>query len=469
MNKPKVIQWFRQDLRLSDNPALFESSKQGCVLPIYILDNVNSEEYSAGKASNVWLHESLISLDKSLEDNLSLYVGDPLKIILKLCLEYDIKKVFWNRCYEPWQIKRDAIIKQELKKNGIEAKSFNAYLLWEPWQVKKADNTPYKVFTPFFKKGCLNAEKPRKPILQHNTVIFSKDLKFSLDLSALNLLPKISWHNKLLNNWDISESGAQKAFYNFLDFGLSNYKEGRNFPSQKNVSRLSPYLHFGLISPHQIWHKLSYLEDNVNLSHFRSELGWREFSYNLLYFNQNLPKENLQLKFNQFPWQNNSQNLEAWKRGLTGIPIVDAGMRELWETGYMHNRVRMIVASFLVKNLLIDWRLGERWFWDCLFDADLANNSASWQWVAGCGADAAPYFRIFNPVTQGQKFDPQGIYIRKYVPELKKLPDQYLFSPWEAPPLILNSLGIKLGKTYPNPIVDLHKSRDNALKAYAMI
>lgn len=469
MKQPHAINWFRQDLRLADNPSLIESMKHENVLPIYILDDTNSGEYLAGEASKVWLHKALDSLNQSLNNNLSFYKDDPIKVLLKLCKEYNIKKVFWNRCYEPWQIKRDEIIKNQLKENDIEVKSFNGTLLWEPWQVKKDDGTPYKVFTPFYKNGCLKAEKPREPIDPPSKNVFVRDSKFSFKLDDLNLIPKIEWHKKMLENWDISENGALEAFYKFLDNGLSNYKEGRNFPAKPYVSRLSPYLHFGQISPHQIWDKLLYVEGSQNLDHFRSELGWREFSYSLLYYNQNLPTENLQTKFNKFPWQNNPQNFNAWKRGLTGVPIVDAGMRELWQTGYMHNRVRMIVGSFLVKNLLIDWRQGERWFWNCLFDADLANNSASWQWVAGSGADAAPYFRIFNPVTQGQKFDPDGEYVRKYVPELKNLPTQYLFNPWEAPSLILNSSGIKLGMNYPHPIIDLQKSRNFALSAYSSI
>ena len=270
-------------------------------------------------------------------------------------------------------------------------------------------------------------------------------------------------------HWHIGEDHAQDRLQEFVDHGLKDYKEGRNFPAQQNVSRLSPHLHFGEISPNQAWYAAKQKGKGQNMDHFLSELGWREFSYSLLYHFPKLPRKNLQAKFDKFPWRNDKRLLRRWQQGQTGYPIVDAGMRELWQTGYMHNRVRMIVGSFLVKNLLLHWHHGERWFWDCLVDADLANNSASWQWIAGCGADAAPYFRIFNPVTQGQKFDAAGEYTRHFVPELKDLPDKFLFNPWQAPPGVLNEAGVTLGKTYPEPVVDLKLSRERALQAFASL
>lgn len=272
--------------------------------------------------------------------------------------------------------------------------------------------------------------------------------------------------------WHIGEKAASKKLSNFLEHGLLGYKEGRNQPASKHVSHLSPHLHFGEISPNQVWQEAQKTRSPrfaTDLNHFLSELGWREFSYNLLFHVPNLPWKNFQKKFDSFPWQYNPKALKAWQRGQTGYPLVDAGMRELWQTGYMHNRVRMVAASFLVKNLLMHWHHGESWFWDCLVDADLANNSASWQWVAGSGADAAPYFRIFNPVTQGEKFDPDGIYTRALVPELGRLPSKYLFSPWKATDTVLKQAGVKLGVTYPKPIVDLAFSRERALDAYAML
>ena len=269
-----------------------------------------------------------------------------------------------------------------------------------------------------------------------------------------------------MDHWQIGEEGAYKRFQTFIKEGLSSYKEGRNIPSEPFVSRLSPHLRWGEISPNQLWYLVRNIGDDSNIDHFCSELGWREFSYSQLFHNPDLPRKNLQAKFDGFPWAENDDYLRAWQTGQTGVPMVDAGMRELWQTGYMHNRVRMIVGSYLVKNLRLHWHHGERWFWDTLVDADLANNSASWQWIAGCGADAAPYFRIFNPVTQGQKFDPQGHYIRQYIPEIAGLPNKYLFSPWEAPAEVLQAAGIKLDSTYPSPIVNLKQSREAALEAF---
>ena len=466
MNKPKAIHWFRQDLRLSDNPAFNDAAKNSSILPIYILDNENSKEFSMGAASRFWLHHSLTSLDKSLDENLSIYHGNPLEIILDIVNRLNIEEIYWNRCYEPWRIKRDTHIKKELESHGIKVTTLNGSLLWEPWTIKKADGTPYKVFTPFFRKGCLLSDEPRKPLPAPNNLDFLNDSKNSLEINDLALLPLVRWDIEMKPFWNIGEDGAHKRLTEFLDNGIANYKNGRNFPAKPFVSKISPHIHFGEISPNQAWYAAKVKGTDASIDHFLSELGWREFSYTQLYFNPELPKKNLQSKFDQFPWDDNSNNLSAWQQGQTGIPMVDAGMRELWLTGAMHNRVRMVVGSFLVKNLLLHWHHGERWFWDCLVDADLASNSASWQWIAGCGADAAPYFRIFNPVTQGEKFDSDGEYIRKYIPEIKALPNKYLFNPWEAPKEELDKAGITLGQDYPNPVIDLKLSRQNALEAF---
>lgn len=468
----KIICWFRSDLRIKDNPALYDAAKSGAVLPVYILDDVNAGKYGQGGASRWWLHHSLISLNDSLEGNLLVYSGNPAEILPKIIDEYSIDAVYWNRCYEPWQIKRDGNIKQDLKEQGIEAESYNGSLLFEPWEILKQDKTPYKVFTPYYRKGCLGSSKqPKRPAPAPEKISFIEH-KRKTKIDDLQLLPKIKWFETMQTHWQVGEQGAHECFEVFLDQGLDGYKEGRNFPAQEKTSRLAPYLHFGEISPHYIWHKmqsLQGLEYSADVDHFCSELGWREFSYYLLYYFPDLPEKNWNAKFDNFPWEDDPSLLEAWQKGQTGVPIVDAGMRELWQTGYMHNRVRMIVASFLVKNLLIDWRHGERWFWDCLLDADLANNSASWQWVAGSGADAAPYFRIFNPVTQGQKFDASGEYTRRFVPELKNMPDKYLFNPWEAPDHVLAGAGVQLGKSYPKPVVDLKNSRKRALEVFKRI
>ena len=471
MKKGTAIHWFRQDLRLSDNPALDSAAQYETLIPIYILDEVNSGEFKMGAASKWWLHQSLTKLNESLDGKLLVYQGNPHEILNKLIEEQEVSYVTWNRCYEPWRIDRDKEIKRNFEDKNVTVESFSASLLWEPWTISKDDGTPYRVFTPFYKKGCLNSEEPRLPAGKVDlSNLYSEDLS-SDSITDLNLLPTIKWYKSFEEEWNPGEIGAEQNLNSFLDSGLLNYKEGRNFPSQEFVSRLSPHLHFGEISPNEVWYRAKTKEGisgiEKSLAHFHSELGWREFSYYLLYHFPDLPNKNFQEKFDIFPWQENEEFLALWQKGNTGYPIVDAGMRELWQTGYMHNRLRMIVGSFLVKNLLIDWRFGERWFWDCLVDADLASNSASWQWVAGSGADAAPYFRIFNPITQGLKFDPEGEYTKKYVPELRDLPNKYLFSPWEAPENILADAGIELGKNYPKPMVDLKLSRETALEAFA--
>lgn len=462
------IHWFRQDLRLDDNPALTAAAEDAYLLPIYILDDKNAGEFAMGGASRWWLHRSLSALNKRLKGRLRLYRGDARSILRALVQEHSVKAVFWNRCYEPWRIQRDKHIKTELTDLGVASHSHNGSLLWEPWEVLKKDGTPYKVFTPFYRKGCLSAPAPRQPLPEPRLRLKNGDFG-EVTIDELALLPSIRWDKQLAPHWSIAEAGAQQRLRDFIEGGLNNYKDGRNFPAQTNTSRLSPHLHFGEISPNQVWHSIHRVGNGADEDCLLSELGWREFSYSLLYHFPELPRKNWQSKFDRFPWSHTTKTLQCWQQGMTGYPIVDAGMRELWQTGFMHNRVRMIVGSFLVKNLLVHWRQGERWFWDCLVDADLASNSASWQWVAGCGADAAPYFRIFNPVTQGEKFDPDGHYTRRFVPELAQMPNKYLYKPWQAPAEILEQAGITLGGTYPKPIVDLKGSRERALSAFKQL
>ena len=460
---PVAVCWFRQDLRLADNPALCAAVAHGQVLPIFILDDVNAGDAAPGAASRVWLHHSLHSLNRS-NGKLHYYEGDALAILPRVVKQFGASAVYWNRCYEPWQITRDAAIKTRLQEDGCTVESFNGSLLWEPWEVTKSDGFPYRVFTPFYRNGCLAARAPREPLPVPDTSGRLIEEGASTDL---NQIPDRPWVTQMMKDWLPGEQGAGDRLSRFLTGGISSYKEGRNFPAQEHVSRLSPHLHFGELSPHQVWSAARALYDDANLDHFLSELGWREFSYRLLYANPEMQARNLQRRFDRFPWQTDLTHLHRWHRGLTGYPIVDAGMRELWQTGYMHNRVRMIVGSFLVKNLLIHWREGERWFRDCLVDFDLANNSAGWQWIAGCGADAAPYFRIFNPVTQGQKFDPDGEYTRRYVPELAGLSNRRLHAPWEASEAELSEAGVQLDVDYPSPVVDLRQSREMALAAFA--
>ena len=463
------ILWFRKDLRLMDNPALVEANLNAEIIPIFILDDTNPEENKMGAASRVWLYHSLKSLNISLQKKINFYSGDPVKIISELINNYNINGVYWNRCYEPWEIRRDKKIKDLLKIKKVKAKSFNGSLIREPWEVLKEDQTPYKVFTALYKKAYLNSDIKVEVINEPTKINYSSKIFSSNTLDTLKLLPNLSWADNIIKYWQVGEKNAYLKMTEFFKKGIDDYKEGRNFPFKKNVSRLSPHIHFGEISPKQLWVKAKSISSNKNTEHFVSEICWREFSYYLLYHFPNLPKDNLQKKFNNFPWKDNNYYFDSWKKGKTGYPIIDAGMRELYETGYMHNRVRMIVASFLVKNLLIHWHKGERWFWDCLFDADLANNSASWQWVAGSGADAAPYFRIFNPVTQGVKFDVDGQYTKQYVPELKDMPNKYLFSPWEAPDDVLNKANVVLGGNYPKPIIDIKESREKALYSFSSI
>lgn len=451
------IVWFRKDLRISDNPALVAALKVGPVIPIYL----NDPEEKLGRMSKLWLSKSLAELSKSLENKLSIYNGPSIELIAKLVVANEVTGVYFNRGYEPWRRESDEAIAKYLNSKNISVNVFSASLLWEPDQVLKSDGTYYKVFTPFYRKGCLSKEEPRFPLEAPKIAIANNKLPSEgLDFAHEN------WHDKM--QIQVGERAAQGKLEIFLSGGAHGYKEGRNFPAQNHTSRLSPHLHLGEISPNQCWHAAKQVASlpPTDLDHFLSELGWREFSYYLLYHFPGLPEDNFQSKFDKFPWKNDDSKLKSWQKGLTGYPIVDAAMRELWQTGDMHNRTRMIVASFLVKNLFIHWHHGRDWFWDCLSDADLASNSASWQWVAGCGADAAPYFRIFNPILQSEKFDPEGEYIRKYVPELKALPNKYLHAPWTAPEEILQAAHLTIGVDYPEPIIDFSCARALSLEYY---
>ncbi len=463
-----AIVWLRQDLRCHDNPALAEATAHyDRVIPLYIKEK--SPQLPMGGAQKWWLHHSLIALALELKQfNLSLCLksGNPLAILQELIRVTQADAVYWNRCYEPSAIARDKNIKQILKEEGLQVSSSNGSLLIEPWEVKNKSGGFFKVFTPFW-KTCLTKIHIR-PLWQ---ITAAKQL-FSIssdNLDEWDLVPKTpNWAEEFPSFWQPGEKNAMAHLTHFIEHHLVNYKTQRNVPSQSATSHLSPYLHFGEISPQWIWHMVhqAMLQPGCSIESaqmFLSELGWREFSYHLLYHFPKLPDTSFKSQFDTYPWQDNPQTLSLWQKGLTGYPIVDAGMRELWRTGYMHNRVRMIVASFLTKDLLIDWRKGAEWFWDTLLDADLANNSASWQWVAGSGADASPYYRIFNPVLQGEKFDAEGEYVRRWVPELREVPNRWIHKPWEAPK---NHLPITLGKEYPLPIVDHAQARQIALMTY---
>lgn len=463
-----ALVWFRQDLRLADNPAFFEAcSRHDTVIPVYILD----EHSVLGEAQAWWLHHSLKALGKSLATKLGITLvlrkGVALDIILDLVKTAGVESIYWNRCYEPKIIQRDKKIKATLQESGIDVFSFNGSLFNEPWTISNKTGDYFKVFTPYWKTCRQMLTAQPKQLLIDNTR--SLDVR-SDELDEWMLLPRLNWGTQFSNFWTPGEQGAQQRLNEFINNHLRGYKTNRDIPEKQATSHLSPHLHFGEISPWTILRAIEYAKldpycDLAGAEHFLSELGWREFSYYLLYHVPSLPNQNFKNMFDNFPWHNDKSLLKQWQKGMTGYPIVDAGMKELWATGYMHNRVRMIVASFLTKGLFIDWRLGADWFLDTLVDADLANNSASWQWVAGCGADAAPYFRIFNPVLQSQKFDPNGVYIRRWIPQLACLNNAAIHAPWES----TSAASIYSTLNYPKPIINHSESRCKALDYYSQL
>jgi deoxyribodipyrimidine photo-lyase len=452
-----AIVWFRQDLRLCDNPALAHAAQSGRpLICLYVLDDETPGPWRWGGASRWWLHHSLLSLGRALRacgGSLILRTGHGETILRNLAAQTGARTVVWNRCYEPFAVARDKILKGALAETGIEAQSFNACLLYEPWEIRTGEGTPFRVFTPFW--NALRAKgEPDRPRPAAQKLSFLQGVECET-LKDWRLLPTgANWAKDF--PWTPGEDAAHQALDRFID-RVDNYRRDRDLPAEPGTSRLSPHLHWGEISPRQIWHAIRARPHNDGSDAFLRELGWREFCHQLLFYHPTLPDQPLQARFAEFAWRNEPHDFRAWTRGETGIPIVDAGMRQLWQTGWMHNRVRMIAASVLVKQLGIHWRQGEAWFWDTLVDADLANNAAGWQWVAGTGADAAPFFRIFNPVLQGAKFDPKGDYVRAFVPELKHLADRFIHKPWEAPAPPGN---------YPKPIVDLGQGRKRALAAF---
>ncbi len=472
-----TLVWFRQDLRLQDNPALNAAlDRGGPVVPVYILDDAGEGAWAPGGASRWWLHHSLAALDGSLRERGSQLVlarGDSARVLQALQAATGAGATYWNRRYEPAVIARDARIKAEFVAAGVEAKSFNGALLHEPHTVANKEGRPFQVFTPYW-RHCLTLEVPAVAKLPSGRWPVPDRWPESLPLAALELLPRLPWADGFGETGEPGEAGALKRVKAFVATGMAGYDGNRNLPDRDGTSRLSPHLHFGEVSPRQIWAAVQasaratgVFPPNKGAGVFLAEIGWREFAHQLLYHFPHTPERPLREEFARFPWAPDpgEKMRRAWQRGATGYPIVDAGMRQLWHTGWMHNRVRMIVASFLVKHLRLSWTHGAAWFWDTLVDADLASNTLGWQWTAGCGADAAPYFRIFAPVLQGRKFDTEGEYVRRWVPELARLPVEFIHAPWEAPPETLARAGVVLGQDYPRPIVDHATARGEALAA----
>jgi len=461
--------WFRRDLRLTDNPALLEAlASADRVVPVYIHAPEEEGDWAPGAASRWWLHQSLGALSRSLEalgSRLVIRRGPSQQALTDLARETDASSVHWNRLYEPALIARDRQIKAALSDQGLQASSCNGHLLFEPWEIQNGSGDPYRVFTPFW-KACLRSleerGQPQAPPRRAGRVPGGVQ---GLQVEELGLAPRIRWDVGLAESWQPGEAGALAALDTFLDDAITAYASERDRPDLAGTSRLSPHLHFGELSPRQAL-AATRQHGGQGAESFVRELGWREFAHHLLYHFPHTAEAPLDARFETLDWRRDDGQLEAWRAGRTGFPIVDAGMRELWRTGWMHNRVRMIVASLLTKNLFMHWREGARWFWDTLVDADLANNTLGWQWTAGCGADAAPYYRVFNPVLQAEKFDPRREYIRRWVPEIARLPDKWIACPWAAPREVLDAAGIVLGHDYPEPVVDPRGSREEALRRF---
>jgi deoxyribodipyrimidine photo-lyase len=465
-----ALVWLRRDLRLADHAALQAAcAAHERVLPVYIHSPREEGAWAPGAASRWWLHRSLQSLGRALAERggqLYLAAGDTLAELNRLLAQSGARAVYWTRCYEPALIERDSAIKAELRRRGILIESQPGNLLLEPWQVSGSQQQPYRVFTPFWHK--LESRVPAlRPLPAPRPRAWAR-LAGSLPLEALELEPRLPWARGLEQTWRPGEAGARARLRSFRERALADYEKGRDCPADSGTSRLSPHLHFGEITPRQIHHALrgraaragAGAGGEAGIEAYLRQLGWREFAHHMLYHFPGTCERNFNRRFDAFPWAKADEVvLERWRRGLTGVPLVDAGMRELWRTGWMHNRVRMIAASFLTKNLRLHWLHGARWFWDTLVDADLANNTLGWQWVAGSGADAAPYFRVFNPLTQAARFDAEAIYLKRWLPELAGLSARLLHEPWRDPAALARC-------GYPQPLIDLKASRDLALEAY---
>ncbi len=465
-----TLVWFRRDLRLDDNPAWQAAlARGGQPIPVFIWAPEEEAPWAPGAASRWWLHHSLSALQERLAAAgcpLIIRRGPTQHAMQDLLRQTGATAVFWNRLYEPAVLERDKAVKTALRAAGVDARSFNSSLLHEPWTVQTQQGKPYQVFTPFY-RTCQQVGDPSRPVPSPAPAARRRTTLTSLELDSLKLRPDRPWDAGLRDSWQPGEAGALALLENFAAGPVARYQQARDLPAESSTSRLSPHLHFGEVGPRQIWWAIRQARHGAAAEPYLRQLVWREFAHHLLYHFPHTPTQPLRPEFSAFPWHADAKGLKRWQRGLTGYPIVDAGMRELWHTGWMHNRVRMIVASFLVKDLLIPWQEGAAWFWDTLVDASLANNTLGWQWTAGCGADAAPFFRVFNPALQGEKFDPQGIYVRRWVPELASVPDRWIHRPEEATTPAGKSPSGRHATPYPPPVVDHAKARDRALQAYS--
>ena len=482
MSSETIIVWFREDLRLDDNPAFFNACQQArYIIPVYTFDDKNTGNWPLGSASRWWLERSLACLQNELkthQSDLLIFKGDCAEVLNRIIKSSGTDSVYWNRLYAPARIERDKKIKTRLKASGVEAISHEGNLLIEPWKILNKSDGPYKVFTPYWKrvKEELINQPPTVYDFAATVPPLPKQLPESLSIESLKLyVSKVDWARDFSNYWQPGMNGAEKIKNAFMDQEIYEYSDQRDMPDIDGTSRLSPHLHFGEFSVKKLWLQIyqsmqtqSSQNKEQSWSYLR-QLVWRDFSQYLLFHFPHIDQKPFRPEFAEFPWQQDQTLLEKWQQGQTGYPLVDAGMRQLWQTGWMHNRVRMVCASFLTKHLLIHWHQGAKWFWDTLVDADLANNSCGWQWVAGSGADAAPYFRIFNPITQSKKFDPQGHYIRRWVPELAKLDAKFIHEPWLADETMLNQAGVELSQNYPHIIIQHAFARQRALDCYAQM
>jgi len=469
MPSAPVLLWFRQDLRLADHAALNAALATGRpVLAAYVLDTESAGRWAPGGASRWWLHHSLAALRRGLEAAsapLVLRRGESVAALCALAGESGAAEVYCGAALEPWARAVEERAHAALAARGVGLRRFRTATLFDPTAIRTRSGGAYGVYTPFA-RACFAAPPPPAPGRKPRRIPAPENVPRGEQLETWGLLPVApDWAGGLREAWQPGEAGAHAALARFLDDAVGQYHQQRDLPARAATSRLSPHLHFGEISAATVWHAALAAGDGAGVRTFLQELLWREFSAHLLWHHPTLPEAPLRAGFAAMAWRDAPVEAGAWRRGRTGVPIVDAGMRQLWRTGWMHNRVRMIAASFLVKHLLIDWRVGQDWFWDTLVDADLASNAASWQWVAGSGADAAPFFRVFNPVLQGRKFDPDGAYVRRFVPELARLPAEHVHAPWEAPEAVLSAAGLTLGRDYPRPIVDLAAGRARALAA----